>query len=449
MNEKIKKHYDRINASYTGTIPLAPSRVAKSLGRLYAYDQGLFFSSLARVTIDQLPNVLLELDGDSFEVAIERLPHQKMTESIQNIDSDNATDLINKIELSDPALAAKLLASLDSQRQKEYKKLATYDEDVAGAYMQTEILTATEHDTLANVKHNIQNFRLSKPLSAIVKLYIVDDSGLLLGSLHFSDLILFDDQDTIAYILKTVRPRPPITIRTKSPIEEVVRLFSDYDLNAVGVVNKSGVLKGHITYDDVFDLIEELHTEQSYSMAGVDDDAEEQNTFAAGRARLVWLFVNLGTVLIASFVIGLFSETIEQVVALAVLMPVVAALGGNAGMQALTVTTRRLALGEIDFQSVRSVLYRELKIVILNGTVIALAIALISYIWFENSTLSAIIAISMSLTLLVAGVLGGFIPLILKKLGIDPAVASTVFLTTVVDSLSFLLFLGMATIFLV
>jgi len=449
MNEKIKKHYDRINTSYTGTIPLAPSRVAKSLERLYTYDQGLFFSSLSRVTIDQLPKVLLELGGDAFEAAIKRLAHHRMTESIQNTESDTATDLINKIDLCDPSLASTLLASLDSDRQKEHKKLATYDEDVAGAYMQTEILSATGQDTLADVKHKIQDFRLSKPLSAIVKLYIVDDLGVLLGSLHFSDLILFDDQDSIEYILKTVRPRPPITIRTKSPIGEVVRLFSDYDLNAVGVVNKSGVLKGHITYDDVFDLIEDLQTEQSYSMAGVDDEAEELNTFAAGRARLVWLFVNLGTVLIASFVIGLFDETIRQFVALAILMPVVAALGGNAGMQALTVTTRRLALGEIDFHSSRSVLYRELKIVVLNGIAIALAIALISYLWFENGTLSIIIAMSTFFTLLLAGVLGGFIPLLLKRLGIDPAVASTVFLTTFVDSSGFLLFLGMAKMFLV
>lgn len=449
MNEKIKKHYQRINQFKTGAIHIAPSRIAKSLGRLYLYDKGLFFSSLSRITADQLIGILLELDGDTFQIAIKRLPHAKIIESLHGAQSDDATDIINKIESTDHALASLLLNSLHPDMQDEHNKLSAYDEDMAGAYMQTEILTATKEDTLRTVKDKIQKFREMEPLSSIVKLYIIDEAGALLGSLHFTDLILFDDNDTIAYILETVRPRPPITIRTKSPVEEVVRLFSDYDLNSIGVVNKQGVLKGHITYDDVFDLIEDLHTEQSYSMAGVDDEAEEQNAFKAGRARLVWLFLNLGTILIASFVIGMFEETIHEFVALAILMPVVAALGGNAGMQALTVTIRRLALGEIDYSSVKTVLLRELKIVIINGSVIALSIALISYLWFFNSTLSIVIAISMLCTIILAGTFGGLIPLILKKLGIDPAVASTVFLTTMIDSSGFLLFLSLADIFLV
>ena len=449
MNEKITKHYARLNESYTGAIHIAPSQIAKSLRRLYVYDRGLFFAALSRITVDQLIEVLLALDGDAFQVAIKRLPHGKILESIHKAQSDDATDIMKKIEMTNEVLAAALLHALRPDMQDEHKTLSNYDENMAGAYMQTEILTATKKDTLRVIKEKIQKFRELEPLGSIVKLYIVDETGVLLASLHFSDLILFDDDDTIAYILETVRPRPPITIRTKSPVQEVVRLFSDYDLNAIGVVDKQGVLKGHITYDDVFDLIESLHTGQSYSMAGVNDEAEEQNTFKAGRARLVWLFVNLGTILLASFVIGMFEETIREFVALAILMPVVAALGGNAGMQALTVTIRRLALGEIDYSSVKSVLLRELKIVILNGSVIALSIALISYLWFFNPTLSLIIAISMFCTLILAGVLGGLIPLLLKKIGIDPAVASTVFLTTTIDSSGFLLFLGLADMFLV
>ncbi len=449
MNENIKKHYQRINKSYTGAINIAPSQIAKSLGRLYVYDKGLFFSSLSRITADQLTKVLLELDGDTFQIAIKRLPHGKILESIQDAQSDDATDIIKKIESTNRALASLLLHSLRPDMQDEHKELSTYSEDMAGAYMQTEVLAATKEESLRTIKDKLQKFREMEPLSAIVKLYIIDESGILLASLHFTDLILFDDDDTMDYILETVYPLPPITIRSKSPVQEVARLFMDYDLSAIAVVDEHGALKGHITYDDVFDLIEDLYTEQSYSMAGVDDDAEEQNTFKAGRARLVWLFVNLGTVLIASIVIGIFEETIKQFIALAILMPVVTALGGNAGMQALTVTIRRLALGEIDYSSVKRVLLRELKIVILNGTAIAFAISLISYLWFFNSTLSIIIAISMFFTLVLAGILGGLIPLLLKKLGIDPAVASTVFLTTMIDSSGFLLFLGLADIFLV
>jgi len=449
MNEKIKKHYARVNQSYTGTIHIAPAQIAKSLGRLYVYDKGLFFAALSQVAPNQLIEVLLDLDGDAFEIALKRLHFNKILQSIHKAQSDNATDIMNKIQASNHALAAALLSSLHPDMQDEHKTLSNYDEDMAGAYMQTEILTAAPEDTLKIIKEKIQKFRELEPLGSIVKLYIVDEMGVLLASLHFSDLILFDDDDTIAYILETVRPRPPITIRAKSPVQEVVRLFSDYDLNAIGVVNKQGVLEGHITHDDVFDLMESLHTEQSYSMAGVNDAAEEQNTFKAGRARLVWLFVNLGTILLASFVIGIFEETIQQFVALAILMPVVAALGGNAGMQALTVTIRRLALREIDYSSVKSVLFRELKIVLLNGSAIALSIALISYLWFFNPTLSLIIAVSMFFTLILAGILGGLIPLLLKKIGIDPAVASTVFLTTMIDSCGFLLFLGLADIFLV
>jgi len=449
VNPRIKKHYDRIVQNDPGSIEIAPRQLAKSLDKLHAYDRGLFFSTLGRIATHQLLSVLLECSGETFATALQRIPLIRLEEALKDQESDNVADVINRVRLIRPELADKLFEALAHNDRQTVTRLSKFDEKVAGAYMQTELLKATPHDTLSQVKQGIVNFRVAEPGTAIGKLFVVDDAGLLLGSLHFSDLILFDNEDSIGHIMETVKPKPPITIRTHSPVEEVVRLFSAYDLSTVAVVNKRGVLKGRITHDDVYDLMQDLYTEEAYSMAGVDDAAEEQNSFRAGRARLFWLGINLGTILIASFIVGIFESAIHAYVALAVLLPVVAALGGNAGMQSLTVTIRRLALGEIDYGSIKMVLLRELKIVAINGLVIAALISAIAYIWFKNPLLSAIIALAMFLNLLLAGTLGGLIPLLLKRFGIDPAVASTVVLTTLTDAFGFFIFLGLAELLLV
>ncbi|WP_298784242.1 DUF1002 domain-containing protein, partial [uncultured Campylobacter sp.] len=229
-------------------------------------------------------------------------------------------------------------------------------------------------------------------------------------------------------------------------MQDVADMFQEYDLNVIAVTSSTGILLGRITYDDIHDYIQESATEQIYNLAGVDDESEEDDTlFKAGRGRAVWLGVNLLTALFSSSIIGLFDETIAAYVALAVLMPIVASMGGNTGTQALTVTVRRLALGEIAFKDKKQVLFREITIAFINGLIFATLMGFVAYFWFGIKLLGLVIAMSMVLNLTLAGLFGAVIPITLKKLNIDPAVGSSVLLTTVTDIVGFFSFLGLAT----
>jgi len=215
------------------------------------------------------------------------------------------------------------------------------------------------------------------------------------------------------------------------------------------IVDYNGRLLGRITSDDIHDVIEERATEQIYHLAGVDDEAEhEEGLYEAGKSRMSWFFLNLITAIIASFVIGLFDQVLQAYVALAVLMPIVASMGGNAGTQSLTIMVRQLALGEVDFENSKDAITKEIILSGINGFVFALLIGIISYLWFEEVKIGLVIAASMMINLLCAGFFASIIPLSLKKLGIDPAIGSTVFLTTITDVVGFLSFLGLASLVL-
>jgi len=209
--------------------------------------------------------------------------------------------------------------------------------------------------------------------------------------------------------------------------------------------SSTGILLGRITYDDIHDYIQESATEQIYNLAGVDDESEEDDTlFKAGRGRAVWLGINLLTALFSSSIIGLFDETIAAYVALAVLMPIVASMGGNTGTQALAVTVRRLALGEIEFKDAKSVLKREVTISLVNGLIFGAVMGIIAAVWFDKGLLGVVIGLSMVTNLFFAGFFGTIIPLTLRRFNIDPAVGSAVVLTTFTDAIGFFSFLGLA-----
>lgn len=450
MKPKIRKHHERIENELNGSLNTAdsPVKLAKSLKKIYTHDVGLFFSNLAKLPTGMLAEVLLEFPNELLKDSIGRLPQYRIAASIEKLESDDTTDLMQKIDIVDTEYAKRLLMLLHPQDRRDVEELSKYSSDQAGAYMEREFLAATIDETVSQVKERIRKFRKEEPVSPIIKLFVVDDEGILIGSVHFSDLILFEPEDTLRYVMDKLRRRRPLTIRPSLPIEEVVRLFEDYDLNIIAVVNKENKLIGRIVYDDIYDMIRQMDTEQAYSLAGVDDEAEEESLIAAAKKRLLWLFVNLGTILAASAVIDFYDQAIASYVALAVLLPVVAALGGNAGMQALTVTIRRIALGEIDYSNAKTVLRRESLIVLGNGFIIGAATGIVTYIWFDNLILSTIVVAAIFLNLLLAGSAGALIPLALKKVGIDPAIASSIFLTTTSDVFGFFIFLSLAQLFL-
>lgn len=229
-------------------------------------------------------------------------------------------------------------------------------------------------------------------------------------------------------------------------IKEVVHTFEEYDLSVMPITNKYGVLLGRITSDDIYDIINEHATEQMYNLAGLDDEAEEdEEVLKAGKKRATWLGLNLFTAITASLVIGMFSDTLQSIVALAILMPIVASMGGNAGTQTLTVVVRQLALGEICSGDALRIVKKEVFISLINGLIFAIIMGIIAAIWFDMALLGVVIGLSMVINLFFAGFFGAIIPLFLKRLDIDPAIGSTVILTTVTDVVGFLSFLGLAT----
>jgi magnesium transporter len=281
-------------------------------------------------------------------------------------------------------------------------------------------------------------------------LFITSKNGVLLYSIDLDDLLTFDFQKTFAEnIEESEESFEPITALDTDDIKEVVSLFKEYDLFVLPIVTKNGKLIGRITSDDIHDIISEQATEQIYNLAGLNDDVEEdEKILKAGKTRATWLGVNLLTAILASFVIGIFSDTLNSMVALAVLMPIVASMGGNAGTQTLTVVVRQLTLGDISSIDAKRIIMKEVSISLLNGFLFAIIIGVIATFWFDIENLGFVIALSMVINLLMAGFFGATIPLLLERLNVDPAIGSTVILTTVTDVVGFFSFLGLATIIL-
>jgi magnesium transporter len=276
-------------------------------------------------------------------------------------------------------------------------------------------------------------------------LFVVNRYGKYLGSLYVTRLLTNEDDLTVGEVMET----EPAGIPVAAPAAEVARLFANRDLVSAAVVDGEGRLVGRITVDDVVDVISDQAEHSIMRMAGLD---EEDDMFApvaaSARRRAVWLGINLATAFLAAWVVGLFEATIEKVVALAVLMPIVASMGGIAGTQTLTLIVRGLALGQIEWSNARAILVKEIAVGVLNGLTWAAVVATIALLWFNDWRIGLIIAASMTTNLLAAALCGVGIPLLLKRLGVDPALAGGVVLTTVTDCVGFMTLLGLGAIFL-
>ncbi len=427
-----------------------PKQIAKQLRLQYEQDVGVFFAELAKLPLENLCRVLMELPSDIFEEAFSRIPHKKMATALSYLDSDELTDFLQRVKQYDQNYAKNTYRLLAPDEQAEVSNLSQFSSDQAGAYMKTEVLAAKLTETLGQVKEKVRIFRKENSNSPIFKLFVVDADKHLLATLHFTDLMLFNDNDTLQEIMAkaTVHHRKPISVHATTPIKEVIQLFEDYDLSVVAVVDDHDRLEGRIVFEDIYDLIRMQEQNQALKMAGASDVAEEESFTSAREARLRWLFINLTALCLAAFIVSLFKETIEQLVALAILMPIVAALGGNVGNQAVTVTVRKLALGQIDWQNAFPVIKREIMIAVYNGLIIGGVVSIITFLWFHQFLLGLVIAMAIIINLAIAGLIGSTIPLLIKKFGGDPAIASPLLLTTATDAIGFFVFLGLAEIIL-
>jgi magnesium transporter len=417
---------------------------------LKQYDEEKFFEAVKLIPSDMLGDVALELPDRYFDDMVESLEVNDLTEAVKELESDDQVDFMQELQEHDAEMASEVFDSLDKGDQDEITLLQSYGENEAGSHMQVEVFTATEDEIVQDVIDRFSKLKKLNELENVHNLFITSKNGVLLYSIDLDDLLTFDFQKTfLENIEESNESFEPILALDTEDIKEVVNLFKEYDLFVLPIVTKTGKLIGRITSDDIHDIISEQATEQIYNLAGLNDEVEEdEEIFKAGKTRATWLGLNLITAILASFVIGLFADTLNSMVALAVLMPIVASMGGNAGTQTLTVVVRQLTLGDISTIDAKRIIVKEVSISLLNGFLFAIIIGVIATFWFNIENLGFVIALSMVINLLMAGFFGATIPLLLERLNVDPAIGSTVILTTVTDVVGFFSFLGLATIIL-
>jgi|AAUQ01.1.fsa_nt_gi magnesium transporter len=425
------------------------SEIAKTLKKIYLEDgKEKFLEYIKKIPQEHLGGILLELPEYIKDEALIELSVNKLVDTLNRLDSDDAADLLQDIRDVSAEKEQQILSKLDDENAKEIKALNLYSQEQAGSLMQTELFQAKLDEPIKDAIERLKKLKNEDKLENIYQVFLVDEFGLLVGSMPLEDVITFDFNKTFRDYLSE-KYRHIQYLKATDPIEDAIKLFEDFDLVVLPVVDEKNRLIGRITYDDIVDVIEERATEQIYKMAGVDDESEEDRDIATiTKTRAIWLGINLITAILASFVIGLFDETIQSYVALAILMPIVASMGGNAGTQSLTVVVRQLALDEVSWNEAKNSIKREVIVSLLNGIIFAVVMGIIASLWFNDGRLGIVIGLSMVVNLFFAGLFGSIIPLTLKRLGIDPAVASSVLLTTVTDVVGFLAFLGLAKVIL-
>ena len=390
-----------------------------------------------------LGEAMLELPEGMQEDLLTDFDADEVEEVVEHLDSDDAADFLQAV---DKGVADEVMERLEPSDRREIEQLMSHDEETAGGLMQAELFKVRTGWSVEKVLQVLRRF--GREIENLNYVYVVNDEDLLEGVLSLHTLLFAEPDVMVTDLADRDFPR----VLAGQDQEDVARIFEKFDVLALPVVNDLGELIGRITADDVIDVIHEEATEDMYRLAALSDqdDLAEPVAITAGR-RGVWLMVNLITAIAASLVIAQFEATIAQIVALAVLMPIVASMGGIAGTQTLTVIVRGIALGRVTFANARRTLIKEVSVGLVSGLVFALVIGTIASLWFPELglRLGAVIAAAMMLNLFAAGLAGALIPLTLKRLNIDPALASGTILTTVTDVVGFFAFLGLATLFLI
>ncbi len=426
---------------------LHPFDISKELEALRKLDEESYKFICKKMPSELFAEILCEMPTYIQEEIPSIISDTKIANITSKMDSDDASTLIYNISQIDEEIAENILSKLDKEDQKIIEQLNSYEDYEAGSYMQSELFNVSIDENIGIALKRLKKQKEQNILDNIFHAYLINNNRKFLGAIGLEELILYEHSQKFEEISKDKIIE--YSINHKKDISEVVEMFAHYNLSALAVVDDENRLIGRITHDDIHDIIQQQDTKQLYSLAGVNDEAEqEESLYLIGKNRAFWLSINLITAILASIVIGLFDATIQSLVALAVLMPIVASMGGNAGTQTLTVTVRQMALGEISYTDAKKTIYKEVIISLVNGFLFALVIGVIAYFWFKIPLLGLVIAISMIINLLSAGFFGAVIPIILEKFEIDPAIGSTVILTTVTDVVGFFSFLGLATLIL-
>ncbi len=388
-----------------------------------------------------------ELEGD----VLSHMQDAVRTEFLEQMHPDEVADATKDLEADDVAdilqdlpedVADTVLRSMDEQNRERLSFVLTYPEDTAGGLMNIDVVSVRADVTLDVVARYLR--LMGEIPEKTDNLMVVDRDNHYLGILALTELLIRDPETSVG---EWMEEESYLSVST--PTTEVAKLFEQRDLLSAAVVDDENHLLGRITIDDVVDVIQEEAEHVVRSMAGLSDEDMFSPVIASTKRRAIWLGINLMTAFMAAWVIGRFEDTIQELVALAVLMPVVAGMGGIAGSQTLTIAIRGIALGQIVKTNIKPLIIKELTVGILNGIIWSCVVAVIVIAWFDNAYLGLIIGISMIINLVIAALAGATIPMMLKRYGIDPAIAGGVILTTITDVVGFMTFLGLATIFLI
>ena len=419
------------------TLPLHEADLANLIELLRPEQRAALISTLGE---DFDAAALPELDEAVRDQVLEVMPSEQVAEALQQLDSDEAVYVIEDLDKDEQS---DILAKLPQFERLALERSLEYPEDSAGRIMQTDVIAVPP---FWSVGQTIDHMREAEDLpDRFYEIFVVDPAYHLLGSVALDQLLRSKRPTSIDSI--TDRDIHPVAVEADQ--EAVAREFERYNLTSAPVVDGGGRLVGVITADDVVEVVQEEASEDILRMGGVAGESMSDSVWRTTQHRFTWLFANLVTAILASAVISLFEATIEQMVALAVLMPIVASMGGNAGTQTMTVAVRALATQDLGPVNALRVVLRESAVGLLNGLLFAAIMAAIAFFWFGSGQLGLVIGVAMIVNLFAAALAGILIPLGLEALGLDPAIASGVFVTTVTDVVGFFAFLGLAALWLV
>ncbi|WP_439636814.1 magnesium transporter [Oceanicaulis sp.] len=417
--------------------PLHPADIADLIEQL-SWDQQRLLAELDASLLTG--EVLAEIGYDTRAGLFDLLETQQIVDALDGLDSDDKTMVVEELE---PEVRQAVLAAVSAEDREHLEASLAFEEETAGRLMQREFVAAPSFWT---VGHTIDHMRLAgeELPDLFFEVFIVDEGFRPIGAVPVSRLMRSQRDTPLSELMETAK----ITIRPEDDQEDAAYLFEKYHLISAPVVDDSGRLKGMLTVDDIVDVIQEENKEDLLALAGVNEAGLADTVWESVKSRAPWLLVNLGTAVLASLVIALFDQAIAQLVALAVLMPIVASMGGNAGTQSLAVAVRALATRDLTGANSLRFVWREAAAGLVNGIIFAVIMGIIAAVWFQEPDLGWVIAVAMVINLAIAGLAGVLVPLGLKHFGADPAVASSVFVTTVTDVVGFVVFLGLGALVL-
>jgi magnesium transporter len=390
------------------------------------------------LSVEKASEVISEMSEESHpEDLLLQLHPDKRTEIVEELDYDDATDIISQLEEHEQK---EILEDLNEDDASNIRNLLSYDEETAGGLMNTEFIKVNLNLTKKDAIDEI--IRQSEEIEEFYTVFVVDDENIFKGIVSLKDIIKAKGNVKITQMVNS----DVVYVSPETDQEEVAKLISQYNLTSIPVVDSRMKLLGRVTFDDVIDVLEDENTEDILKISGVSEDEQlSGNWIEAVKSRLPWLILNLGTAFLASAVIRNYESTIDKLAVLSAYMVIIAGMGGNAATQALAVTVRRISLYDLtDNQAYRTVL-KEFTVGLINGAVTGLIVFMFAYFFDANPMLGLVIFLAMTGNLIIAGVTGASIPLFLKRIGIDPAIASSIIITTFTDVFGFLLLLGLAS----